>query len=69
MIAAYADPWAVLALMIRPPLDHGSRPGCMPDRGPCPASTLPPVAVGSKPVSEVTRAVMLPFAVSGRCTK
>ena len=41
----------------------------MPAPGPCPARTRPPVAVGSSPVSEVTRAVMLPWLASGRCTK
>ena len=42
----------------------------MPDCGPCPARTRPLlVAVGSRPVSEVTRAVMLPSPGSDRCTK
>ena len=31
--------------------------------------TLPPDAVGSSPVSEVTRAVIVPLPASGRCTK
>ena len=68
IIAAYADPCRVLALMMIPALDHGSRPGCIPD-APGPAWTRPFDAVGSRPVSEVTRAVMLPFPASGRWTK
>ena len=68
-MAAYADPCRVLSLMMIPALDHGSRPGCIPDRGPWPTRTRPFDAVGSRPVSEVTRAVMLPFPASGRWTK
>jgi hypothetical protein len=69
-IAAYAEPCRVFCLMMMPALDHGSRPGCWPDRGPWPARTLPPGdSSGSSPVSEVIRAVMLPSLASGWCTK
>ena len=53
-MAAYADPGRVLALMMIPALDHGcSRAG-----------PFPPGRV-----SDVIRAVMLPFPASGRCAK
>ena len=48
-MAAYAEPGRVLALMMMPPLDHGSSP-------------LWPAAIA---VSAVMRTVMLPFPVSG----
>jgi len=60
IIAAYADPGVVLALMMIPALAHGTSPGRMPG---------PWVSVGTWPVREVTRVVMLPFPVSGWCTK
>ncbi len=59
IIAAYADPCRVLALMMIPALAHGIRL----------FRILVPEMVGICPVSDVTRPVMSPFPVSGRCTK
>ncbi len=61
IIAAYAEPGWVLALMMIPALAHGTRPGRVPVPGPFPD--------GIRPVSEVTRTVMLPLPASGWRTK
>ncbi len=66
IIAAYADPWLVPSLMMSPALAHGTRPGRV-SLGPGPAGMA--FAGGSRPVSEVTWTVMLPFPVSGWRTK
>ena len=64
IIAAYAAPGRVLALMMIPALDHGCTPDAMPSVGdPPPASAAP--WVEKRPVSDATRAVMLPFPASG----
>ena len=68
IIAAYADPGRVLALMMIPALAHGSRPGRVSVGPPGPDGMLL-FAGGSRPVSEVTRTVMLPFPASGWRTK
>src|SRR5579875_594501 len=67
IIAAYADPWRVLAVMMIPALDHGCTPGVMPASGFWPAA-MPPW-VEYSPVSEVTRTVRLPSEPSGWRTK
>jgi ABC-type microcin C transport system permease subunit YejB len=61
IIAAYAEPGWVLALMMIPALAHGTRPGFVAVPGPFPA--------GIRPVSEVTRTVTLPLPASGWRTK
>jgi hypothetical protein len=38
IIATYAEPWAALALMMMPALDHGCTPGVMPAVGEAPAT-------------------------------
>src|SRR5580698_7379218 len=58
IIAAYADPGPVLALMTIAAVAHGTRPAR-------PAAAW--VSSGSSPVTEVTRTGMLPFPESGRC--
>ena len=68
MIAAYADPGRVLSLMITPDLAQGTRPGRVSGDAFGLSGTLP-FAGGIRPVSEVTRTVMLPFPVSGWRTK
>ncbi len=60
IIAAYADPGLVLALMMIPALAHGTRPARI---------AAPWVSTGISPVREVTRTVMLPFPESGWCAK
>ncbi len=67
MIAAYADPVVVAALMMSPALAHGCTPGDMPAVGFCPAATAP--CVEYSPVSEVTRTVMLPSPANGWRTR
>jgi len=67
IIAAYAAPWRVLALMMIPALDHGCTPGVMPAVGLWPGVNAPWVEYN--PVSDVTRTVMLPFPASGWRTK
>ena len=73
IIAAYADPGVVDALMMIPALDHGSTSGVQPAVGFCangpPAADSPPPELEYRPVREVTRTVMLPFPASARCTK
>ena len=64
MIAAYADPGRVLSLMITPDLAQGTRPGRVSGDA-FGLSGTSPFAGGIRPVSEVTRTVMLPFPVSG----
>ena len=66
IIAAYADPWLVPFLMMSPALAHGTRPGRV-SAGPFGRALG--FAGGSRPVSEVTWTVMLPFPVSGWRTK
>ena len=63
IIAAYADPGRVLALMMIPAFAQGTRPGRVS------VACGPGLAGGSKPVSDVTRTVMLPFPASGWRTK
>src|SRR5215472_11819861 len=72
IIAAYAEPCLVLALMMIPALAHGTRPGVM--GGPCEPG--PGARTGTcefpdacSPVSEVTRAVIVPLPVTGLRTK
>ena len=60
IIAAYAEPGLVLALMMIPALAHGTRPARI---------AAPGTGTGIWPVREVTRTVMLPFPASGWCTK
>ena len=67
IIAAYAVPWRVLALTMIPAFDHGCTPGVMPAVGFW--SDANPPLVEYKPVSDVTRTVMLPFPASGWRTK
>jgi hypothetical protein len=67
IIAAYADPRRVLALTMIPALDHGCTPGVIPAVGFW--SDANPPLVEYKPVSDVTRTVMLPFPTSGWRTK
>jgi hypothetical protein len=71
IIAAYADPCHVLFSRMIPALDHGSSPGRMfAVLGPVPARARGPEdPFGNRPVSEVTRTVMLPFPSSGWRTK
>jgi hypothetical protein len=60
IIAAYADPCRVLAVTMMPALAHG----CMPLVKFCSGSgpgASPPPGGECRPVSEVTRMVMLPF--------
>ena len=57
IIAAYAEPGWVLSLMMIPALAHGTRPGLRAGPGPFPD--------GIRPVSDVTRTVMLPLPDSG----
>ena len=66
IIAAYADPCVVLALMMIPALAQGTRPlrVCGP-----PLPPPPPEKSGIWPVSDVTRTVMVPLPSSGWCAK
>ncbi len=59
--------------MMIPALDHGSTSGVQPavlfPAAAPPAADEPPPDLEYRPVREVTRAVMLPFPASARCTK
>ena len=68
IIAAYAAPWRVLALTMIPALDHGCTPGVIPAVGVLVRTANTPW-VEYRPVSDVTRTVMLPFPASGWRTK
>ena len=68
IIAAYADPRTVLALMMIPAFDHGCTPGVIPAVGEAPPAAVAPW-VEYRPVSDVTRTVMLPSPTSGWRTK
>jgi hypothetical protein len=61
IIAAYAEPWLRSCLMMIPAFDHGTRLGRV---FPCDGTFA-----DGRPVSEVTRTVMLPFPASGWRTK
>jgi len=67
IIAAYADPRWVLVLMMIPALAHGCTPGVIPAVGFW--SEANPPWVEYRPVSDVTRTVMLPSPASGWRTK
>ncbi len=67
IIAAYAEPWLVLSVMMIPALDHGWTPGCRPASGP--PGLAGPAPPPYRPVSAVIRTVMLPLPVSGWRTK
>ena len=65
IIAAYAEPGDVFCLMMIPALDHGGRPG--PVWGP--SDSLPAGGTVTWPVSDVICTVIVPFPVTGWCTR
>src|SRR5215472_19071367 len=72
IIAAYAEPCLVLALMMIPALAQGTRPGRI--SGPCWPAPGPPTGTcegpdACIPVSEVTRAVIAALPAIGLRTK
>ncbi len=64
MTAAYAEPWPEPTVMISPAFDHGTTAGLVLTG--CPFRVW---LLSVTSVSDVTRTVMLPSPVSGRCTK
>ncbi len=68
MIAAYADPCRALAVTMIPALAHGWTLPWTKFRSGFGPGAIPPFG-DTRPVSEVTRTVIVPVAASVRCTK